>query len=736
MATISPTTVSNEQLCTIAQVDCKHDFGEEARGDYSNIDQGCPDVTYDEDTLTDRLLSMYSNYQCYFAHEGSPRIIHPRIPIRRESPLSVLGGLEKLPIVCDFTVGIFHKDRHLKTLRDKVIWIENNETLLDPAPKSTYDFPAERMNNTITFLPPNDSNIRSETLTNESRYFYLSKYTSATMMGNEKKSFVAFVEDRKRVFMVDRDYCKNNGMINKLITKPPNNILKVMESCRLLLNGTIGKQGCQFLKYIAKRLGDQGQAISALRKYKGSNCIFVTHDRVARDFAISIGVPYIVWTYSGPVDKGYYLFVNQNVMSPEALESRRMEVERERSRVLEIKRKIVGQIAESKNRIKTELKNYIERGGGEEYIKDVLFQIIPDVYFLDTFVNKIKTDSDIEKLNLNDIVPLEIPTIKNRLENFTLTWSVDRLNNSSVNIFGIKNTYLCADILLKIKKILEDVDDSDGGLHEMYITFLRKLREFVDMTPVSSSRNQRSYKENVMKTLKDIIGGFIRSGGNPFGRKDTTKIEENFFEVDEDMHASLYLLIELVNMFQEHINYADPLFRRKIRKFLPILYALADKPDNDDSMDIDRRVSRMEPEFSTEDEYQFTLPFEFNTTVQENLDKFFELKNEVETLSSEEVRKRVGSLIDTIFLKIEDNIQSWKENYDLLSGNVGFSAPPMTGKHGRRYEETVGRESYARKTARNAYIDDDVEMSTTAGGRRRTRKNRLRMKISRNSKSL
>lgn len=635
-------------LCQIAQVDCKHDFGANARSDYYQQDKGCGNIEYtaDEQGLTKNLFDSgyFSDYQVY--HEG-PRPLPISIEIQSDNPINFLSRLESIPIVCDFAVGDFLKDLNANaTTRSRVVWIKNTETEFDAATKTSIKlpFPVTPLQPTTMHYRKNASFIPYNVITNESMHFYLSRYSGAKMFTKDNKSFTIFNAENK-LYLVDRDYCKKNGIINKIVTGPNKTIDFAINSIKGILNGTIQKQGNQYLKYITKRLGDQSQAISSLRTYEGRKCVFVTHDTVARDFAITIGVPYIVWTYSSSdVDRGYYLFVNKKTLTREEMARQEqvkqqllLEKQQEEERQRTIRTKIEYIKNNTINNIREKLSTDIT---GEESVRNVLKEIISSVYFLDTYV--VKLGEDVSGLNVTDVQLVEFPNTVQKFENLRLLWN-ENMNNLNWNIFGIKNAYLCVDELIKIYKVLKTVDST---LFELYRQFIDKMIRMVD-SGESRSRASEIYKANAKRTLTGIkeLGTIV--GGQSRGSVDTTT---DFFEIDENVHAFIYLITELVNMFRENIGRANFL--------VPEVESILDKIHHKEFIYEDA-IPILSNEY-----YDFTLPFENNKFVESYMQAFIDYEKEIIV---DEKRSNillvVANTVLELYMKIKPNLKYWETTY-------------------------------------------------------------------------
>lgn len=721
-------------LCKIAQADCKHDFGENARSDYFNIDRGCEEYNVSESGVTSNIENYYNQYYVY--KNGDRQSFSQLIP--STPPIAYLNTLPTIPIVCDFTIGPFIDD--LRLLRDKVTWIKNSETMFDGASKNNYGFTEKIVNIPTHYQKSNTFNPFIPVHT-QSTHFYLSKYSGAKMFSMSGKTFVVFNKENK-LYVVDREYCKNNSVVNKIINGPNKTINAVMKEIKGILNGSLQKQGNTFLKYISKRLGDQGQAISALRMYDSHRSIFVTHDTLARDFAIVIEVPYIIFTYSTSTGlKGYDLFVHKRTVDPiqQAEMARKREeetnrIEEERRTNLEIIQSIITQAV---NTINTELTRPIS---DESSIRNVFKNIIDHVYSLEIYNNKLQ--GDLSGLNVDSLKLVTFPTTKQKFDNFRVSWSSSFTSNG-INITGIKNTYLCPNELIKISKILKN---ADVRLSELYNTFIDNIIRVVNNTSVSG-RAAEVYKSSAIKVFSDIKSGIYVGGqGRPPGdepvrisakkrhvpssekliemrrvraaekatvkrddaarvRRKVADFEESFLEIDEDIHAFVYLVTELVNMFRDNID---------VSKLSESYNVIREHILDVISSEIEDGVS-METDDDVAEEYNFTLPFENNTFVAEYLQKFIDFEKITNTgVEKLDLTETIVNTIHTLYAKIYNSIPFWKETYN------EFKTPSVS-------PQPAPYKISPLSTGIRAGEPIEVE-----GGNKYTRKRRIRVNIRRN----
>lgn len=681
---------SSRVLCQISQMDCKHDFGENARQEYYSNDEGCEEYSVNEAGLTRDIIrsGFYNNYTCY--HKGT-RII-PDIRIQPGSPIEILDRLSKINIVCDFTVGPFIED--IRRLGSKVVLINNNERNFDAASKGDYGLASVKTSASIVYKK-NDTFVRSSIVDTDTICFYLSTYNSAKMFNNSK-TYVVFNKANK-LFVVDRDYCKNNGIVNKLANGNKHTINYVIGQIQGILNGTIAKQGNTLLKYISKRLGDQGQAISALRLHEGNRCVFVTHDTCARDFAITIGVPYVIWTYSGVETAGYYLFVNETERSEEEMEQEASYIRETEERENAIRTRIQVYIHDSVRRINTLLQSSVKNVND---VKRILKGIINDVYFLNTYYT---VGTDISGLELTDIQVVDFPNVKNKFDNLRLHWD-SGIDNRSINITGIKNTYLCADELIKIYSILKKVNSI---LLDKYVDFINKIIEIVNSGD-ETSRVGGIYKTNASRFLSNIVVGV--TGGGP---------HDNFFNEDEDIHAYIYLLTELVNLFRDNITNDFVHVFEKTRTN-EILHIICDKVSYEPLHD-----------GTKDDDVDFVLPFENNKNVQLYLQKFIDYKHEINTgIDTVNTTDIVVNTIILLYKSIEHIIDRWHAVYTY------FKFPDF---HVSTKEALLGKTFMYKRHAENdveepLYISRKMSRMAPgwAGGNKHTRKCKIHIKIRRN----
>ncbi len=355
-------------LCTIAKSDAKHDYGGgiipklldttiPIIGDCTPVNEnnilnllgitnegGVFDITH----FKDPYKNVYIHTHCNVGNLDA-------------TLLSYFSVLPALGLVVDAYTEAFRTFcENLKSLpsSDRLIyyWVENTETLYDPAPKTNINtnvgklihgdylkFASEIKPNSGLSQPVIHKSYTGNPLTTSNRngkeYLFYSNY-NITQFSSTKGESITVISDKTnpaniKEFIVNADaaeinqknfdydtYCRlQNSPYRNAITNALN--LSIANPMKAIYISIINQY-----KYPLKRLGDQGQALSCLRPITANvdstgttitfdyNLCFVTHDRIAFTSAIIYGVPAAIYCQQ---NGNFELFINRTYINPELL---------------------------------------------------------------------------------------------------------------------------------------------------------------------------------------------------------------------------------------------------------------------------------------------------------------------------------------------------------------------------------------------------------------------------------
>ncbi len=390
-----PINIPTATLCTIARADAVHDYG-------SGLDRGllsetlprtpigCGDIT-DEDILIRDILGL-SRIEGVSRFNDDSFNFKADYDIRYCDALTldeVLRGYfgTELGFIVDtytsdfkqFITGLRGRRAEGRNPGLKYFWIQNKETLYDPAGKTTPITDAGidmfRGNPHIYFAWENntksstDNTFGNSTLYGKCRddtlhinaaneedrnFLFYSKYTVTQLLKAANEENPSFESQKGNVLAVLTDSSDTHNIKQILVddnAAEKNQALFQLASYKSLftryadiLNSTLGHtinapSEENFIdivskyKYVLKRLGDQGQALSCLRpqsvlykpvpettvlerKIFNKNIGFVTIDRPAMVAAILYRVPVIVFCFN---KGGFAIFINKKYINPETM---------------------------------------------------------------------------------------------------------------------------------------------------------------------------------------------------------------------------------------------------------------------------------------------------------------------------------------------------------------------------------------------------------------------------------
>jgi hypothetical protein len=379
---INPSDLTAEKLCRIAISDLYHDFKDNKEA----IDTAPFSIPHlatmckhdDEEKILQQLLgltrdgenhfiepkpqnkanTLLKDYNCAFINKP----YYEKGKHTLNEAFQTITGKGDIFLVVDFFYSGF-KDAlvHLKGKDGPTLyWVQNRQTLYDPAGKAHpqsdagkkmfQDNPRVKFcweNTTTTkFLPREiypfwskswDKPIQRLTLQNKNELFFSKNEMNLVIQSNPQNDYesqeavcILKTEDKKTVIMSKEMASKNAGPLSKGEYAALESMLrKSLQGGSLQPNSSISavRRTIEQHHVAAKRLGDQGQALSCLKAgqlfhymkndreetiaLNGLNC-FVTHDRLAMAAAIAYQVPIVIYLYYG--DTHFAMFIKNDLL--------------------------------------------------------------------------------------------------------------------------------------------------------------------------------------------------------------------------------------------------------------------------------------------------------------------------------------------------------------------------------------------------------------------------------------
>jgi hypothetical protein len=371
-------TINRNKLCMMALTDAIHDF------DIKKIPYArkalpgkmtCPHYS-NEDTFLDEVVGLQRDAGYY-----SIKDLHPLNDIYEEKMIdngelySVLMdyGISELYLVVDTYIEALVPELRVEQNDIQYYWVQNKQTLYDPAKKTTESTQAG-------MRPATHKKGAGIFRNNKNVFFCWEDTTRGSQMdiyprwniNSDANILIRDIPDKNMMYFSGYDICQIiNSETNyekqeaKCIIKTPDNriiiITKTMAQRKAPIISKLSKVTVKtnravttglgnlnkFITHIsgiesytdiyhtiAKRLGDQGQALSCLNdSFKlfvnntrvgrvtqhtsnGYHC-FVTYDRPALGAALLYGAPIILYCYQKTGD--FHLFVRRDLLAPELL---------------------------------------------------------------------------------------------------------------------------------------------------------------------------------------------------------------------------------------------------------------------------------------------------------------------------------------------------------------------------------------------------------------------------------
>jgi hypothetical protein len=615
----SPIEFDNNKLCQIAVVDCRHDFQQKVKVDEYLRGADIKVCDKNSQASLSKYIYMEGFYNQYLCHifgtiksdfcvsqnkENNQTIVDDiTISDNQEIITTVLQDILNIPgdihLIVDFdTVHI--KELLLEIFGDRIKWVENAQTGFDFAPLSRpLGYSPHNEFSSVLYLASNDNLdykisrntpiIFDENNSATTNLFFMKPFNKIVMFCEKGKAYSLIFSGTKAI-LIDKTYANKNGNVHDIITtsKTQNEVIKRFKN--ILRNGYDHSIASNLTKFIAKRLGDQGQVISSLVNVNNANRIFITHDSVARDFAILIGVPNVIFTKStSEGEYGYIVYKRLDLLSPESNEERRAIQERVRIQE-EARQKMQTELLEYLNTKFQEQKNLI----GDELLKferqfrnnsnkdeqmnlfkQMLKNIIDSVYFLKTYGTLSLREKASKSLSGAPEL-LNFRREKENIDKMKRIWrNTDKLDNTP-NIRGIVSRYICFEEL----KMIDSILINDGVLSDLFRLSLFRYYSLIEPENANGRRSPSMIfsinAQSLLLTIKSdlltlnneekINQIFLRGqklvgqeggqvGGNrkrPFWK---SVVEDNNFNIiDEHFHLLLYMVIESTSQLRNKIE--------------------------------------------------------------------------------------------------------------------------------------------------------------------------------------
>lgn len=347
------TTPESNKLCVLAKSDAKHDFVK--KYNESTIKDTLPSnikciEAVNEDLFLKRYLQIDKDSNGFLEFSENSNIKHyQHVPIYGNNSITNILkgiGINEIYLIVD-TYNDYFKNQLLQSQEQTDVtyfWIQNKQTIYDPAGKTTERTSAGKglfKNNKIKFSweKPEDSKVdiypewNETNVKNNINTLFYSKYNIyQTLSGSNEKNYdsacILEHDNNKYVYwnknMAKKTAILKHGIVYSRDTK------KFIGEIVSSKNPTLQKFVQKHL-YIAKRLGDQGQALSCLKnsftlyhrdsnniikKESNGNHCFVTIDRLAFAGAVLYNVPLIIYNY---MDNKLSLFIRKDIIRPDIL---------------------------------------------------------------------------------------------------------------------------------------------------------------------------------------------------------------------------------------------------------------------------------------------------------------------------------------------------------------------------------------------------------------------------------
>lgn len=600
-----PINFESKKLCQISVVDCRHDFKlKEKVEEYKRK----ADVTLCDNNSQESLSwylqgeGFYNQYKCYSfgnidfetIHKSQIYLDSEEINSKYEEDIKleeIFGGGRKFHLVVDFDTAHF-KEKLLR-FGNNIQWVVNAQTEFDFAPlgkPSEYTEYDERnsvlyLNSEVDLGHKNSRNkpiILNSSGEGYTDLFFMKPFSKIIMFFEKNMAYSLILKNKKAV-LIDKSYANKNGNVQDIITSS-RTIKDVMKKFREILEGNFDKTIANNLtKFVAKRLGDQGQVISSLINISGVTRVFVTHDSVARDFAILIGVPIVVFTKTNiDRDYSYVVYQRKDLLSSEVLhqlEDIRLLAIREREeRQIRIYQNLNEIFLEQKYLVKKNLKNFelqfsklSNKDEQMDLFKKLLINIIDSVYFLKTYsTNTIRIRAS--KVLQEPPELIQFIYEKKRFESMKRKWNdTDKLKSTN-DIRSIISSYICFEEIKKIDEIFQENETEFGKLSDLFRLSLYRFYSIIESENDMRLSPSKIFMVNAQILLQSIKSDlFVSEKINEIKRKyfeypqrggkahdklivkqkgGMYKEELAFHIIDEHFHLLIYMIVEIVSRLQ------------------------------------------------------------------------------------------------------------------------------------------------------------------------------------------
>lgn len=584
----APEMPIQRELCSLALSDAKHDFGPVYIPYAKNI---VPDIAeckedtennYMKNTLGIDIVSRTkggNNIQ-HFAFTGgallddkytSPYIAneykytykHRHIDGTRDKLYNALNGLgiNKVFFIIDINSGYFNDEIEIKHNDMQYIILENKQTLYDPANKINGEskiikdarnnvFFSREKDNAFEYYPSWDKYMHGEQL-NANGLFYCNHDIYQKLLTQKNKSIgISIMNDseRNKLVIMESSFAEKNAGIEKSL-----NINQIYKQYNITIQELIDElkipsRSIMPINYIneyhciAKRLGDQGQALSCLKptynlEYKkigrdfeplisnGNHC-FVTKDKLAFSAAIIYGVPMAIYchTVAQPGIETMELFIREDILNPEvikaSLRNRYTQLYKDyKKSIKDVKTKHVAYLKEYEKLSIHKLPEYIDsltKVATEKQFKTIITQLYELSTKLLLISEKIK-DSDTMKILFDDDA-----------ENIT---ELPQLKKNELSKMNAEELY----------KIILELTNKHG----LYISIVTDLLNLVSMA------------KNARTSFIDDDTNILISSMNPFFTGSASRIMYSTVEANVNPMIEKYTSAGLLSTIYNRISSTD-----------------------------------------------------------------------------------------------------------------------------------------------------------------------------------